>query len=220
MKTVSRISIGFIVLLLLLGIATVFLKQATQTPAKLHSSVPIHLVGSYQIQIALNPEKPKIGNNQLTLLIRDSKDQLVTNAAIQAYAEMPAMGSMQAMREPVSIENSGSGYYQGHYSLPMNGSWPLTLTIESLKLGKADVVFDMNTSRSGVKLTQATPSKLQQKHQQSSSPKQQLTIFNVDSYRRQLIGVTTTEVISQKLIKKFRLMQALLITNLNSPILA
>ena len=201
MKTVNKISIGIIVILLLVGIATVFLNQATETAAKLQKIAPTHLAGNYQIQIDLNSEKPKIGNNQLTIAIRDSKEQPVMNASIQAFVEMPAMGSMQAMREPVNIENIGSGLYQGHYSLPMNGSWPLTVNIESTKLGIAEVVFDMNTSRSGVKLTQATPSELSPQLSQTSSPEQQLATFNVDSFRRQLIGVTTAEVVRQKLVK-------------------
>ncbi len=153
------------------------------------------------MQIKLHPEKPKIGNNKLTLAIRDANDQPVTDATIQAYVEMPAMGSMQAMRETVSIENSGSDLYLGHYSLPMNGSWPLTINIESAKRGKAEILFDMNTSRTGVKLTQATPSKLSSQPSQTSPPEQHKATFNVDNYRRQLIGVTTAKVVRQKIIK-------------------
>ncbi len=201
MKTVNKISLVIIVLLLLVGIATVFLNQATETAARLQNMTPTHLAGNYQIQIDLNSEKPKIGNNRLTIALHDSKEQPVMNANIRAFVEMPAMGTMQAMREPVSIENSGSGMYKGHYSLPMNGSWPLTVFIDSEKLGKAELTFDMNTSRSGVKLTQATASELSPKLSHPGAAKQQLTTFNVDSYRRQLIGVTTAEVFRQKLVK-------------------
>ena len=192
-------------LLLLVGMATVFLNQPTKTAGKQQNMVsnmaPTHLSGDYQVQIKLNPDKPKIGKNKLTLAIRDANDQPVTDAAIQAYVEMPAMGSMQAMREVVGITNSGSGLYQGHYSLPMNGSWPLTVNIKSAKQGKAEIVFDMNTSRPGVKLTQATPSELPSQPSKTSTSEQQLATFNVDSYRRQLIGVTTAEVVRQKIVK-------------------
>ena len=204
MKTVNKISIGVLVLLLLVGITTVYLNQATETAVKLQNMASTHLTGNYQVQIKLNPEKPKIGNNELTITILDANDQPVTGASIQAYVEMPAMGSMQAMRETVRIENSGSGFYQGHYSLPMNGSWPLTVNIESTKQGKAELVFAMNTSRSGVKLTQATPSELSPQASQIYTPAQQLATFNVDSYRRQLIGVTTAKVVCQKIVKTIR----------------
>jgi len=200
MKIANKTSRVIIVILLLLGSATFFVNQATETTLEQSHSGPAHQVGNYQIQIKLAPEKPKIGNNQLVLDIRDSDNQPVTNAIIQAYVEMPAMGSMQAMREVVNIKNTGSGNYQGNYSLPMNGSWPLFINIESIKQGKAKVVFDMNTSRSGVKLTQATPSKLSPQLSQTTAPEQQST-FTVDSYRRQLIGVTTTKVIRRNIVK-------------------
>ncbi len=201
MKPIIKISAGIIVLLLLLSISIFYLFQATETAVKPQDMGVTHLAGNFKIQIKLDPEKPKIGNNQLTLIIRDSKDQPVTDADIQTYAEMPAMGSMQAMREPISIENSGTSLYQGRYSLPMNGSWPITINISSKSLGKAKLVFDMNTSRSGVKLTQATPSDLSPPHDPAETPKQQLKEFNVDSYRWQLIGVTTAEVVCQNMIK-------------------
>lgn len=200
MKTVKKSVLGTIVLLLMVSIGVVFLYQPTETAVKPQNMGDTHLAGAYQVQIKLMPEKPKIGKNQLTIVIRDPKDQHITNAIIQAYAEMPAMGSMQAMREAVSIENTGLGVYQGQYTLPMNGIWPLTVTIESNNLGKAELVFDMSTSRTGLKLTTATPSELSP--QQTQTPvQQQLTTFNVDSYRRQLIGVTTAEVVCQKIVK-------------------
>ena len=201
MNTVNKLSTGLIMVLLLMAVASYFLGQTSKTAVKLENIGETYQAGNYHLQIKLNPEKPKIGNNALTLAIRNSKDQPVTDATVQIYAEMPAMGSMQAMREMVSIENTGTGLYQGSYSLPMNGSWPLTITIQSDKQGQADVLFDMNTSRTGVKLTQATPSKLSPKPNQFKPAILQKSTLNIDSYRRQLIGVTSAEVICQNLVK-------------------
>lgn len=201
MKAINKISLGVFAFLLLMVITTLFVSETTETTIKLQNIGQTYLAGNYQIQIKLKPEKPKIGNNQLTLLIRDQNEQPVTDINIEAYAEMPAMGSMQAMHEVISIENSGTGLYQGHYSLPMNGSWPLSITINSAKQGKAEALFDMNTSRSGVKLIRATPSELAQQLLPSTETVQKLAAFNVDSYRRQLIGVTTSKVVFQKMIK-------------------
>ncbi|OQK18290.1 hypothetical protein AU255_10825 [Methyloprofundus sedimenti] len=204
MKTVIKTSLGLMLSLLLIGIVFFLYNQPTAPPAKQQNFGATYQAGHYQIQIKLNPDKPKIGNNQLTISLRDGKDQAITDANIEAYAEMPAMGSMQAMREPVSIDNSHAGLYQGHYSLPMNGSWPISIAIESPKYGNAKLVFDMNTSRTGVELMQATASELSPQHKQADIPKQQLATFNVDSYRRQLIGVTTTDVVCRKLLKIIR----------------
>jgi len=201
MKAVSKISFGVVTVLLLIAITVFFSSDKPETAVKVKEIGQTHLLGNYQVQIKPTPEKPKIGNNQLTLFVRDQNDQPVTDVNIELYAEMPAMGSMQAMREVVSIENSGAGFYQGSYSLPMNGSWPLSISIKSLKQGKAEALFDMNTSRNGVKLLQATASELTQQIEQSLNLEQKLQTFSVDSYRRQLIGVTTAEVICEKIVK-------------------
>jgi len=201
MNAVGKISLGLVTLLLLIAI-TIFLgSEDFEIAVKVKNIGQTHLMGNYQVQIKLTPEKPKIGNNQLMLAIRDQNNQPVTDVNIELYAEMPAMGSMQAMREVVSIEPSGAGFYQGHYSLPMNGSWPLSLSIESLKQGKAEALFDMNTSRNGVKLLQATASELTPAIKTDSNQKLKLATFNVDSYRRQLIGVTTAKVVSERIVK-------------------
>jgi len=55
-----------------------------------------------------------------------------------------------------------------------------------------------------VKLTQATPSELSPQFKQTEVPEQRLATFNVDNYRRQLIGVTTSKVVCQKLLKTIR----------------
>jgi Cu(I)/Ag(I) efflux system membrane fusion protein len=160
-----------------------------------------YVAGNYQVQIQLSPDKPKIGNNELTLSLTDVNDHPVNNASLTIYAEMPAMGSMQAMREVVTIDESSNGLYQGHYTLPMNGSWPLTVHIESKSLGQADMLFDMNTSRQGVQFMEGSQSDLSAKPSQSTSSKKTLKSFKVDPYRRQLIGVTTAKVMCQNLFK-------------------
>lgn len=198
MKGNYKTGAAVIILLLLIGTGKFFLNQPTETTAIPQNIGENYLAGNYQVQIKLLPEKPKTGKNQITLLIRNPDDQPVIDAIIEANAEMPAMGSMPMMREAVNIKNAGSGIYQGYYSLPMNGLWPLTISIESAKQGKAKLLFDMSTSRTGLKLSQATPSELSAP---SPSVEKQLASFNVDNYRRQMIGVKTAEVTHKKLIK-------------------
>jgi len=201
MKAAYKVS-----LIILIFLFIVYLYSSSKTSTSTVKNIgAMHLAGSYQLQIKLDPKKPKTGNNQLSLLVLDPQDQVVTDADIQIYAEMPAMGSMQAMREVVSIENEGAGLYQGEYTLPMNGLWPLTVNIDSPKWGKAQLNFDMSTSRTGLKLTMATASELSPKVTEESTEKSpEFPIFTVDSYRRQLIGVTTAEVICQEIIKTIK----------------
>lgn len=201
MNSINKISFSIAFLLILMGSISVFVNQTTESSLTVQELGETYYVGNYQVQIKLNPDKPKIGNNHLMFSIRDESNNALNNVTITAYAEMPAMGSMQAMREPISIENSDNGLYQGEYSLPMNGSWPLFISLQSTEHGLAKAVFDMNTSRSGLKLEQATLSKLGTQENTVSTSGAEMKSFKLDNYRRQLIGVTTTEVICQHIIK-------------------
>lgn len=196
-------SLKFIVgvLLLLTGLGFYFLQQPDKKTAELENIGSTYYAGAFKVQIKLAPAKPKIGNNTLRILIRNEQDQPVSDATLEASSEMPAMGSMPAMLEVVDIQESGNGFYQGHFSLPMNGSWPLAIQITSPALGKAELVFDMNTSRAGLKLSSATSSAMAPRQTSAEHVDEQTGMFVVDSYRRQLIGVTTSEVLCQKMTK-------------------
>lgn len=154
-----------------------------------------HFAGPFKIQVTINPEKPRVGKNQLTIIIRDKDDQPISNASIKAVAEMPAMGSMPTMYAPAEISSEQPGLYQGQFELPMMGAWPLTLTIDAGTLGQAQLAFDMGTSRKGLSISSATPNIFTtQPDTQFNSASLQSKTFKVDTYRRQLIGVTTEKV--------------------------
>ncbi|MCK5905705.1 MAG: efflux RND transporter periplasmic adaptor subunit, partial [Gammaproteobacteria bacterium] len=156
-----------------------------------------HFAGSFKVQVAINPRQPRVGKNQVKLIIRDKNDQPVNNASIKAVAEMPAMGSMPTMYAPAEITSEQPGLYQGQFELPMMGAWPLTLTIDAGSQGQAQLSFDMGTSRKGLSLSSATPSIFAPQPDAQSDKKQlQSKTFKVDTYRRQLIGVTTEKVTS------------------------
>lgn len=168
-----------------------------------HTNVSVYPAGPFNVQVELEPEKPRVGNNQITLVIRDKDNQEVTDVAIQAVAEMPAMGAMAAMPIPIDIKSLKPGLYQGQFELPMAGGWPLTLTIDSGTKGQARLTFDMSTSRKGVSLTQATPGDSAPQVNAKTTGTQP-TIFTVDAYRRQLIGVTTGKVVYRHIINTIR----------------
>ena len=154
-----------------------------------------HMSGPFKVQVEINPEQPRVGNNLLTVIILDKDNQPVANAIIKAVAEMPAMGSMPPMYAPAEITSKQPGLYQGQFQIPMMGAWPLTLTINAGSQGQAQLSFDMGTSRKGLSITSATPStfETQTDRKPFSAPLQAKT-FKVDAYRRQLIGVTTEAV--------------------------
>ncbi len=160
-----------------------------------------HSAGSFKVQVVINPEQPKVGKNQLTIIIKDNNDHTISNAQIKAIAEMPAMGSMPTMYAPAEITNEQNGLYKGQLELPMMGAWPLTLTIDAKDHNPTQLSFDMGTSRKGLSLSSATPSTFSTPtNNQANSPAQPKT-FKVDTYRRQLIGVTTDKVTCIDMVK-------------------
>jgi len=204
MKPANKIRLFVVVmsLMALSGIGLIFFSNKGDNPVNSQKNAPGHLAGPFSVQVEIEPEKPRIGNNQITLIVRDKDNRPVTDAAIQAVAEMPAMGSMAAMPIPIEIESVKPGLYQGQFELPMDGAWPLTLTIDSGTKGQAGLTFDMGTGRKGVSLTSATPGdSAPQLNAKTTSTSLQPTTFTVDAYRRQLIGVTTGKVMVRNIIK-------------------
>ena len=161
-----------------------------------------YFAGSFKVQVVINPEQPKVGNNHVQILLLNKDDKPVTNASIKAVAEMPAMGSMPTMYAPAEISNEQMGLYQGQFKLPMMGAWPLTLNIDAGAQGQAEISFDMSTSRKGLTFSSATPSTFAvAENTAKHSSKLPAKTFTIDKYRRQLIGVRTEEVTCIQMIK-------------------
>ncbi len=160
-----------------------------------------YVAGSYKVQVAIFPQPPKVGHNQLEIVIKDKDDNPVNHARIKAVAEMPAMGSMPTMYAPADISYESPAYYQGSFQLPMMGAWPITVTIDTQEYGQAKLSFDMGTSRKGLGLSYATPSTFATDISHHVSAVAQPNTFKVDAYRRQLIGVTTGTVTCLDMVK-------------------
>lgn len=120
----------------------------------------IHFAGPFKVHVTLEPKQPRVGDNHLTMTLRDINNKPVSDARITAVAEMPAMGSMPAMQAPAAMQHTGNGVYTGTFELSMTGAWPLSLDIDSASVGSAKLNFDLTTSRAGVRLSNATPSSL------------------------------------------------------------
>ncbi len=195
---------GSAILLALLGsLVFVYNRPADESMAKPEDTLS-HWAGPFAIDVTLEPAKPKVGNNTISLLIRDKDGQPVSDARIEAVSEMPAMGSMPAMPVPIEMKMDSPGHYRGHYELPMAGYWPLTLSIRSEAKGSAQLIFDMSTGRKGVELTSATASDHLPRQVVSGQAVPQPAAFTIDAHRRQLIGVTTGRVAYRQLVKTIR----------------
>lgn len=164
--------------------------------------------GPFKLGVSISPEKPVVGDNTLQIILHTRDDKPVTGANISAIAEMPAMGSMPAMRAPAEMQETRPGVYVGPFELSMEGAWPLTIKIEKPEAGSARVSFDMGTDRIGLELSSgATDTRGESaspdvgKGTEAATPPGTIT---VDSRRRQLIGVKTGKATLRPLKRTIR----------------
>ncbi|WP_022947083.1 efflux RND transporter periplasmic adaptor subunit [Methylohalobius crimeensis] len=152
---------------------------------------PQYRSGPFRIGIEGIPATPRVGANRLWIVLKDEAGDPVGGAALEAVAEMPAMGAMPAMQAPAEMREIRSGLYEGTFDLSMEGSWPLTLRIKKSGLGGTRLTLDMATGRRGLQLSSgATP--LQPETATAPEPAPPGTV-TLDPSRRQLIGVKIGE---------------------------
>ena len=106
--------------------------------------------GPFQLGVEIDPKTPRVGENDLTLVLLDDSGEPVSGAAIKAVAEMPAMGAMPAMQAPADMQEIEPGLYQGTFEPSMDGSWPLTLQISKEGVGSSRANFDLAVGRKGL----------------------------------------------------------------------
>ena len=150
---------------------------------------PPYRSGPYRFDVAVQPGTPRVGENVLTVVLRNAAGDPLDNADIKAVAEMPAMGSMPAMQAPADMQQVEPGRYRGTFEPSMEGSWPLTLNIQAPGLPAREVSFDMAIGREGLQLASGA-TRADGGGTAEEAPPGTVTLNN---RRRQLIGVETAE---------------------------
>lgn len=147
--------IAGLLIIALLGAAGYFLADWQSSSESMSSGTvdaPIYQSGPFRVSVALQPESPVVGENQIVIKVEDAQGNPVSDAKVQAYGEMPAMGAMPAMRAPAALDEKQAGIYSGSMNLEMRGEWPMTLNISKSGLGETRMGFDMATGRPGLQL--------------------------------------------------------------------
>tara|TARA_B100000315_G_scaffold259397_1_gene315279 strand:- start:7645 stop:9129 length:1485 start_codon:yes stop_codon:yes gene_type:complete len=145
--------------------------------------------GPFKLRAIIDPEAPRVGKNHVTVILQDEAGKLVTGAALDVVAVMPAMGAMPAMYAPAEMAETGKGRYEGEFEPSMSGEWPLTIKVKAEGTGAGSITFDLATGRKGLSCSTCGGS------QTAGSP----GTVRVDAERRQLIGVTTRKVKRKRL---------------------
>ncbi len=163
------------------------------------SGLPRYQAGDLEIAVDIDPGTARVGDNKIMIELRDADGQPIDNADIDAFAQMPAMGAMPAMRAPADLKMTGPGQYEGSMNLSMRGEWPLTVEIKDPGRGDKRLQFDLATDREGLTIAAgATPVG------GAAMSMDDANVITIDNRRRQMIGVETGETTHRDLVKSIR----------------
>ena len=142
---------GFAALAVVAGGAWFFLHEPDSEvpPTVAQHSMPRYRAGGLEIGISTDPATPRVGDNRLIVDVREPNGKPVS-VDIDAYAEMPAMGAMPAMRESADLKETEPGRYEGSVDLAMRGEWPLTISFQTPQGQPVRLQFDLATDRAEI----------------------------------------------------------------------
>ena len=172
--------------------------ESASSPAR-DSAMSRFRAGELEIGVALDPETPRVGNNRVIVEVREAEGNAAVNTGVSAFAEMPAMGAMPAMRAPADLEQTAPGRFEGSINLSMRGEWPLTLSVTDAGGERRQLRFDLATDRTG--LTISSGGTLLGANTAGAD---EANVITIDSRRRQMIGVETGEVAYRALVVPIR----------------
>ena len=170
--------------------------------------------GDWAIDMATVPPVPRVGENELIVRVYGAQGQPVEGLDVNAFAEMPAMGSMPAMRAPAGMKERAPGEYVGVMNLSMRGEWPLTVELVESDGSKRRLQFDFATGREDMPIVaggvgsgsqSAADGGMDHSTMGHSTTKRSRSGDNaiaVDARRRQLIGLKTANATHHDLVKE------------------
>jgi membrane fusion protein, copper/silver efflux system len=127
---------------------TFVLLAAACAKSKANAGDALH-AGELLVQIAIDPDPPRAGENVLHVTVTDANGKAVDGARVGFVYDMPAMGAMPEMKGSGETKPLGDGKYDVSYTLSMLGDWYLTLEIEAPGHPPAQTKFKVSPPRKG-----------------------------------------------------------------------
>lgn len=163
------------------------------------SPAPAYRAGDLQVSVTTDPGTPRVGDNTLVIELWRADGERVSDIAVDAFAEMPAMGAMPAMRASADLKRTAPGRFEGEVNLSMRGEWPLTVDITDPQGGDQRLIFGLATDRAEIAIASGgAPINGMVENDDGA------LIMTIDNRRRQLIGLKTGEATHRNLVKTIR----------------
>lgn len=93
--------------------------------------------GEYNVEVKIDKNPPVVGDNNVTVEIKDASGKYVTDAKVLVEYSMPAMPGMPAMNYKTDASAKGNEY-AAKMNLSMSGSWNIAVKIT--KAGKTSTM--------------------------------------------------------------------------------
>lgn len=93
--------------------------------------------GDFDVHVQIDKNPPVVGDNNVTVEIKDAAGKHVVDASVKVYYSMPAMPGMPPMNYKTDAKLKGDEY-TATMNLSMSGPWNIAIKIK--KDGKTDTV--------------------------------------------------------------------------------
>ncbi len=84
--------------------------------------------GDYSVEVKIDRNPPVVGDNNVSVEVKDSSGKYVADAKVVVDYSMPAMPGMPAMNYKTDAELKGDTY-RAKMNLSMSGSWNIAVKI-------------------------------------------------------------------------------------------
>lgn len=84
--------------------------------------------GTYDVEVKIDKNPPIVGDNNVTVKVKDATGKYVTDAKVKVEYSMPAMPGMPAMNYKTDAELKGNEY-KAKMNLSMSGAWNVAVKI-------------------------------------------------------------------------------------------
>src|SRR5207237_4388560 len=120
------------------------------------ANLPMQNIGSWQVGVGNDPDPPRVGENTITVVARDSSGRPM-QGSVDVIVSMAAMGAMPRMESRGKVKAAGAGMFRASYGLAMGGEWDVVVRLHPRRGPPAEAHYRLSTSVQGLSLVGGTP---------------------------------------------------------------
>ncbi len=173
------------------------------------SNMPMETVGPYRVGAHNAPDPPRVGDNTMTVIVRDAEGRPEKSAEVRVVVSMAAMGTMPYMESRGETKEVQPGVYRSDYGLSMTGEWDVAIHIRPKAGPAADASYRLSTTLKGLTFAGGTPAAADSGTGTTDRAPETVAkgipgAIVLDTARRQAMGIRTAPVQIRDLVVTVR----------------